>query len=167
MKALYKHILVMLLVAATGYTAAAQGSRSLLPDNRGNDRQSFRASPQRNLMPNAPGLQRLQNIKESFLKKRLSLTNDEAQQFWPLYRQYQDEMANVRRLKRLNNSDAQANGSEQVKKDLEYESKLVNLKKHYNDEFLKILPAEKVSLLYKSEREFNDEMINVLHERAD
>jgi len=166
MKALYKHILVMLLIVATGYTVAAQGNRSFLPDNRG-DRQSFKAAPQRNLMPNAPGLQRLQNIKEAFLKKRLSLTTDEAQQFWPLYRQYQDEMVNVRRLKRLNNSDAQANGSEQVKKDLEYESQLVNLKKRYNDEFLKILPAEKVSLLYKSEREFNDEMINVLHERAD
>lgn len=166
MKALYKHILVMLLFAATGYMAAAQSGRSFLPDNRG-DRQSFRAAPQRNIMPNAPGLKRLQNIKEAFIKKRLSLTSEEEQQFWPLYRQYQGEMVNVRRLKRLNNSDAQANGPEQVKKDLEYESKLVNLKKHYNDEFLKVLPAEKVSLLYKSEREFNDEMINVLHERAD
>lgn len=167
MKNIRQSILIILLFIATGYTASAQGARSFLPDNRGSYRQSFRAGPQRNLMPNAPALQRVQAIKESFLKKKLTLTSDEAQRFWPLYRQYQDEMGDVRRLKRLNNSDAQANGPEQVKKDLEYESRLVNIKKHYNDEFMKVLPAEKVSLLYKSEREFNDEMINVLHERAD
>lgn len=157
----------MLLFVVTGYSAVAQNGRSFLPENRGGDRQMFRAGPQRNIMPNAPALKRVQAIKESFLKKKLSLTSDEAQRFWPLYRQYQDEMGDVHRLKRVNNSDAQANGPEQVKKDLDYESQLVNLKKHYNDEFMKILPAEKVSLLYKSEREFNDEMINVLHERAD
>jgi len=43
---------------------------------------------------------------------------------------------------------------------------VVAIRKHYRDEFLKILPAEKVSELYKSEREFTDELIRQLSERS-
>ncbi|MFD2147617.1 hypothetical protein [Mucilaginibacter antarcticus] len=63
----------------------------------------------------------------------------------------------------MNNSDAQANGAEQVKKDMDYDAQLVNIRKHYNEEFLKILPSEKVSQLLKSERAFNDELLRKLH----
>ena len=38
--------------------------------------------------------------------------------------------------------------------------------KHYLDEFLRILPPEKISQLYKAEKEFNDEMLRQLSERS-
>jgi len=69
------------------------------------------------------------------------------------------------RLKRLNNTDAQVNGTEQVDKDLYYETQIVNIKQRFKNAFLKILPPEKVSELYKSEREFNDELVRSLSER--
>jgi hypothetical protein len=112
-----------------------------------------------------PGMRRIQVVKESFLSQQLALTRQQGEKFWPIYRQYQNELFEVRRLKRLNNSDAQANGAEQVKKDLDYDAQLVDIRKHYNEEFMKVLPPEKVSQLIKSEREFNDELVRKLHEQ--
>ncbi|MEO6148770.1 MAG: hypothetical protein ABIN95_02095 [Mucilaginibacter sp.] len=110
---------------------------------------------------------RLANIKRDYLSKQLDLTSEEAKKFWPLYKQYQQQLTNIRKLKRLNSTDAQANGTEQIKKELYYETELVNIRKRYQDEFLKILPPEKVSELYKSEREFNDQVIKQLSERSE
>jgi len=161
MKAFTRHIFIALLLLVMGYGAGAQG----IPRNSFRPSGSADRQPRFNQMPNAGGIQKVQAIKEKFLDQNLQLTTDEAARFWPLYRRYQDEVIEVRRLKRLNNSDAQANGREQVKKDLEYEGRLVEIKTRYNNEFLKILPPEKLSRLYKSEREFNDELIRKLNEQ--
>jgi len=109
---------------------------------------------------------KLYAARNKFLSQQLSLTNAEAQKFWPLYNQYQEELTAVLILRRMNNQSAQANGTEQIDKELAYDSQVVTIKKHYRDEFLKILPAEKVSMLYKSEREFNDEVKRQLNERS-
>jgi len=105
-------------------------------------------------------------VKEGFINKQLKFTPDESKAFWPLYRQYVQEQTAVRILKRLNNTNASPDGTEQIDKELEYEQQLVAIRKHYRDEFLKILPPEKVSQLYKSEHTFNDEVLKQLSERS-
>lgn len=163
MKAFTRHIFIALLLLAVGYDAGAQGipRNSFRPGgSNGNNRQQFNQAPS----ATGTGRQRVQAIKETFLDKKLQLTTDEAARFWPMYRKYQDELSEVLRLKRLNNSDAQANGREQIKKNLEYDSRSVDIKTRYNDVFLKILPPEKLSILYKSEREFSDEVIRMIGE---
>lgn len=110
---------------------------------------------------------KLANAKKDYFERQLNLTAAESKKFWPLYRQYQQQLVNIRRLKRLNNSSAQPNGQEQINKELYYETELVNIHKRYNEEFLKIMPAEKVSALYKSEKQFNDEVLKQLSERSE
>jgi hypothetical protein len=134
-----------------------------------NMRSNFRPTPAPNA--NLTNLKARRNPKldaarNRFIEKQLALTDGEARKFWPLYNQYQEELTAVRILKRLNNSSSQANGTEQINKDLSYDSQIVAIRKHYRDEFLKILPAEKVSELYKSEHEFTDELIRQLSERS-
>lgn len=159
-KAFTKYIFITLLLFAIGYGAVAQNipRNGFRPSNPPLGRQRF------NQAPNATGVRKVQAIKETFLDQKLQLTADEAARFWPVYRKYQDEMMEVLRLKRLNNSDAQANGREQIKKNLEYDGRMVEIRTRYNDVFLKILPPEKLSILYKSEREFSDEVIRMLNE---
>ncbi|MGF7079922.1 hypothetical protein [Mucilaginibacter sp. UYCu711] len=155
---LFKHVFVVLVISCISYSAYSQNSRMQLREqklNSGNN--AVRAQNS--------GMRRVQVVKEAFLNQQLALTRAQAERFWPVYRRYQNELFEVRRLKRLNNSDAQANGAEQVKKDLDYEAQLVDIKKHYNEEFMKILPPEKISQLIKSEREFNDELVRKLHEQ--
>lgn len=155
MNKLSKHIFVILLILCISYPAFSQNMRRQLRQQNFNNRA---------IRPN-PGMRRIQVVKEEFIGRQLSLSRGQAAKFWPIYRQYQNELSEVRGLKRLNNSDAQANGTEQVKKDMEYDGQLVDLRKHYYEEFMKVLPPEKVSKLIKSEREFTDELIRKLHEQ--
>ncbi|AYL97062.1 hypothetical protein HYN43_017880 [Mucilaginibacter celer] len=110
---------------------------------------------------------KLEAARNRYISRQLDLTDDEANKFWPLYNQYQQELTAVRILKRLNNSNSSANGTEQIDKEIYYESQLVGIRKRYRDSFSKILPPEKVSILYKSEQEFNDELIKQLSERSE
>jgi len=107
---------------------------------------------------------RVESVKINFLRVRLNLPPYQAQKFFPLYQEYQQELFNVRKLKRQNNLSA-ANGQEQVNKELFYENEIVQIKIKFNNAFLKVLPPNKVSELYKSEREFNDELVRQLSER--
>jgi Spy/CpxP family protein refolding chaperone len=152
---LYKHIFIVLLLSVVSYTGYSQNLRMQARPQS----QQFKAE-----RPMAAGMRRIQVVKEGFIAQQLNLTRAQADKFWPIYRQYQNDLIEVRRLKRLNNSDAQSNGVEQVKKDLNYDEQLVNIRKHYNEEFMKVLPPEKVSQLIKAEREFNDELVRKLHE---
>jgi hypothetical protein len=129
----------------------------------------FRMRPVQRGIPERPrpaAVRKIEQVKENYIGQRLNLTNEESKAFWPLYRQYVQDQTAVRILKRQNNSSNTPNGTEQIDKDLQYETELLNIRKHYKDEFLKILPPEKVSQLYKSEREFNDEVLRQLSERS-
>jgi hypothetical protein len=129
----------------------------------------FRMRPVQQGVPVRPrpaAVRKIEQVKENYIGQRLNLTNEESKAFWPLYRQYVQDQTAVRILKRQNNSNNTPNGTEQIDKDLQYETELLNIRKHYKDEFLKILPPEKVSQLYKSEREFNDEVLRQLSERS-
>jgi hypothetical protein len=112
-----------------------------------------------------PGM-RVERVKEAYIGQQLRLTPVEGSAFWPLYRQYVQDQTAVRILKRQNSSTNSPGGTQQIDRELEYEQQLVEIRKHYTDEFLKILPPQKVSLLYKSELQFNDEMLNILKERT-
>ena len=114
--------------------------------------------------PNAG--RRMELVKEGFISRQLKLTPEESKAFWPLYHQYVREMTAVRVLKRANNSSNTPDGPEQVDKELAYEQQLVEIRKHYKEEYQKILPPEKLSELYKSERLFNDEVLKQLSERT-
>lgn len=87
---------------------------------------------------------RLQAYKIAFLTKKLNLTPEEAQQFWPIYNKYENEMRAARVEGRTS------------KKEIETEEKILNIRKKYNSEFTKALSTEKVNTLFRSEREFGN-----------
>ena len=96
---------------------------------------------------------RLQAYKIAFLTKKLNLTSEEAQKFWPIYNKYEAELRSARREGRAS------------KKEIETEEKILNIRKKYNGEFEKALPKEKVNELFKSEREFGNSVQREMMER--
>ncbi|MBS7564536.1 hypothetical protein KHS38_08975 [Mucilaginibacter sp. Bleaf8] len=144
-----KHIIIAILLF-TGF----EGFSQFVPPA------SFREN-----RANTGTVRKLDAVKENYVKDKLNLSDSEGAKFWPVYRQYHSEIAEIRRKKRLNNSSAQTNGADQVKMEMYYDEKLVEIKRRYTQEFLKILPPQKVSLIFKSEREFTDELIRQLGER--
>jgi hypothetical protein len=108
---------------------------------------------------------RIKEIKTAYITQKLNLTADQSSKFWPLYTQYQEEMFAVQTEIRQNNSPLQTNGKDQVMNELSLDEKKNNIKRRYANEFMKILPPEKVSLIYKSEKEFQDEIIKAMRDK--
>lgn len=97
---------------------------------------------------------RLEAFKIAYLTKKLNLSPEEAQRFWPIYNKYQQEL----RSTRMDNRQQPAN-------EIEREERILNIRKKYNDEFSRALNKEKVNTLYKSEREFGAMVQKELMER--
>ncbi len=96
---------------------------------------------------------RLEAYKIAYLTKKLNLSPQEAQRFWPLYNQYQKEL----RSARVDNR--------QQKNEIQMEEKILDIKKKYDGQFSKALDKDKVNTLYRSEREFNMMVQKELMER--
>jgi len=97
---------------------------------------------------------RLQAYKIAFLTKKLELSPEEAQRFWPIYNNYEADMRNARVEKRQGNDN-----------EIEADERVLNIRKKYNTDFSKVLSADKVNTLFRSEKEFGNVVQKELQER--
>ena len=86
---------------------------------------------------------RLEVLKIAYITKRLDLSPEEAQKFWPIYNQYSLELK-VARLKAINNKSSE----------IELDENLLNIRKKYSTQFSQVLPPPKVDAFFRSEKEF-------------
>ncbi len=111
--------------------------------------------------PNGRG--QLDAARVAFMTQQINLTPEEAQQFWPVYNNYQKEAdalllerARIRKDKKAAPDDDD---------ELAFKSKMLDLQKKYRSEFIRILPKEKAAGVYRAEREFRQNLINELGNR--
>jgi len=97
---------------------------------------------------------RIEALKIGYLTKKLNLSTEEAQKFWPIYNQYMTEIRKTRQDARQNKEG-----------ELPTEEKLLNIRKKYNGEFNKALSTEKVNQFFKAEKEFGTVLQKELMER--
>ena len=84
---------------------------------------------------------RLETFKIAYLTRKLNLSIDEAQKFWPLYNKYVDEIRQVKTKDR--NLD-----------EIAFEERVVNIRKKYKSEFTYEIPEERVNQFFKANKEF-------------
>lgn len=92
--------------------------------------------------------QTIEALKVAFISKELNLTPDEAQKFWPVYNQYTKEIVEVIK----NNPD------DALKK----EEAVLNVRKKYNDQFIKIVGSQRTNHLFTAEKNFHQVLIKAL-----
>lgn len=153
MKEWVRNIFILLLLC-TSLTSFAQGGRP--HDGRGRREVVIIRRPN--------GNKKLDEVKKSYLAQHLVLSPQQSERFWPIYDQYQSELDEVLSLRRANNSDTEPNGTDQFDRELNYQQKITDIQKHYYNEFLKVLPPEKASQVFKSERDFKFELLRRLKE---
>lgn len=86
---------------------------------------------------------RVEALKIAFITRKLDLTPEEAQKFWPIFNKYSDELKKTHQeLKNRPTSE------------IEKEEKMLSLRKKYHGEFQKALSAEKANNYFKIEKEF-------------
>ena len=95
---------------------------------------------------------KLKAYQIAFLTKKLNLTPEEAQRFWPVFNKYEDEIRTIRQQNR------QA-------PEVEVEEKMLNVRKKYYDEFSRVLNKERADRVFKADREFKDGVRRELMER--
>src|ERR1019366_1920448 len=93
--------------------------------------------------------EKIQSLKIAFITQKLQLTPSEAEKFWPIYNEYDNEVHGLQ----LDNNDPNPLGKEE---------KLLNIRKKYLSSFEKILGPDKTNRLFNAERDFRGILIRRL-----
>lgn len=108
---------------------------------------------------------RIRAAEIAYLAQKLDLTPDEAQKFWPLYNQYTKEVEILIAERRKRNKTPQQDRQTSDDKELGYERRMLDIKTHYSQEFQKVLPPAKAGNVFRSEREFRNQLIRTMKDR--
>ena len=93
--------------------------------------------------------EKIQALKIAFITQKLGLSAEEAQRFWPVYNQYQNEMKSTYR----ENRDGDV---------IENDERLLNIRKKYRPEFAKVLGQSRINTFFSAEKEFRGVLIQHL-----
>lgn len=112
--------------------------------------------------PGPKARQRVEAAKIAFITHRLDLSTSEAQQFWPIYNNYQKEMEALIRQRAMDKKNGNVSDGDDG---LEFESSRLEIQKRYSQQFFKVLPKPKALAVFKAEREFRQKLIKELGDR--
>ncbi|HMT96851.1 MAG TPA: hypothetical protein PKC62_09205 [Ferruginibacter sp.] len=94
---------------------------------------------------NDPG-QKIQALYIAFISRELKLTEAEAQKFWPVHTEFDNEVKAVK--PEMNELDRQ--------------QAVLNIKKKYQDRFVKIIGPDRTNNFYKVDAEFRKKLVERL-----
>lgn len=111
--------------------------------------------------------ERIEARKIAFLSDKLELTPTLAQQFWPIYNEYEDAIHAVRKNCRqfVNDEKGEVSADVTLSKLVEHEEKQLEIKKKYIAQFKDLIGSKKTLDLLKFDREFKEKMIKDLRHR--
>jgi hypothetical protein len=93
--------------------------------------------------------EKIQSLKIAFITQKLQLTAGEAEKFWPVYNEYDNEIRSVPK------------GGDAILTD----QKLLDIRKKYMSPFQKVIGPQKLNKLFNAERDFRDILIRRLQNR--
>jgi hypothetical protein len=120
--------------------------------------------------PNPENLERLNNFKIGFFTKKLNFTTDEAEKFWPVYNEYQNQrnMIQLEKIKliRYFNQNESTMSNDQLS---ETGDKLVDcivresaLAVSFHKKLKEVLPPAKVIRYYQAENQYKAQLLTEL-----
>jgi hypothetical protein len=96
--------------------------------------------------------EKIQSLKIAFITQKLQLTSDEAERFWPIYNDYDNEIRNIQ----LDSRDGNV---------IDKQQKLLDVRKKYASSFEKVIGPQKVNKLFNAESDFRAVLIRRLQNR--
>ena len=115
--------------------------------------------------------EKLKALKVAFITERLDLTQEEAQEFWPIYNTYEDNERKLRMDTFEERKDldietlSETEANELINNFTKAENERHQLKQTFIEEIRKVLPAKKVILLKKAEDDFKRQMLEQFKRR--
>ena len=122
-----------------------------------------------------PNFERLDAYKIAFFTKRLNLTSQEAERFWPVYNEYQDKKNGIQQQRILLARNSNQNSVNMNDKELtDAGDKLISLQMEeadlaleFHKKFKEILSPVKVLRLYQAENQYRLTLLNELRDRKE
>lgn len=120
-----------------------------------------------------PNRERLNAYKIAFFTKRLNLTPQEAEKFWPVYNGYQEEKNKIlserveinRNFNQNELNMSQKEMTEAGDRLIDLEIREANLAREFHIKIKQILPPVKVMRLYQAENLYKQQLLKELQER--
>ena len=114
--------------------------------------------------------EKIKALKVAFITERLSLTETEAQKFWPIYNVYETEKDKQRRegyekQHKISEDMTEAQSKTVLNELISLEKDRQNTRIHYIESLLKVMPAKKIIKLRIAEEEFNRKMLHEYKKR--
>ncbi len=97
--------------------------------------------------------EKIRALEVAFISRKLNLTTDEAQKFWPVYNEYKTDMRSVV-------------GPKEKRKEidvLDKEEKVLEVRKKYKDRFTQAVGEKKMNQFFQAEHEFRGVLLNRLN----
>ncbi|WP_369994066.1 sensor of ECF-type sigma factor [Winogradskyella sp.] len=118
--------------------------------------------------------ERIKAQKVAFITEKLELTSEEAQQFWPIYNEFEAKIEKIKSedLRPLKKEMRQGDVSDKrageiLEKLLEAETEMHNAKLELAEDLKKVIPAKKIIMLNVAEDQFNQKLLDKLKEFRD
>ena len=109
--------------------------------------------------------QKIRTHKIAFITDRLSLSEKEAEKFWPIYREYENEKKALREERIFKNWKDEMTDQEadkMLENIMDIKSKDLEIEKKYVSKFKQVISTKKIMQLYKAERDFKSKMVEYI-----
>lgn len=116
------------------------------------------------------GRQRIEAARIAFITERLGLTPEEAEKFWPVYREFNQKRMEIRQqFEQARKNQGEASNEEQQRRLLEMElqakQRELDLEKEYSGRLLQTITPQKLLALRKAETEFREMVLRQIQQR--
>ncbi|HRH62802.1 MAG TPA: hypothetical protein PLI68_05695 [Bacteroidia bacterium] len=117
--------------------------------------------------------EKVEAMKIAYLTNKLELTPTEAQQFWPVFNEFEAKIQAIRQNRRKDSREGQDNLDQLSDKEVEtlidsevaFRQKELDVMKEYHSKFKAVLPIRKVAKLYRAQEDFKRELLKKIQER--
>ena len=111
--------------------------------------------------------EKIEAARIAYITDQLALTPEEAEKFWPIYREFAQKRRHIRQEIREAGRNAEPGKSDQeiVEQQLKAKQKELDLEIDYSGRLLKVISAQKLRSLPQAERRFRQMIIDQIHRR--
>ena len=121
-------------------------------------------------IPQAPDQKvrdKIEAARIAYITDQLQLTPEEAEKFWPIYREFSTKRREIRQQLRNVSREASPDKTDQEVVDQQFEIKQqeLDLEKDYSGRLLKVISAQKLKSLPQAERKFRQMILDQIQRR--
>lgn len=119
---------------------------------------------------NREAMKRIESARIALITERLELSPEQAEKFWPVFREYTTERREIRQKFREERKDldiqnlTDEQSEELVHKSMEMKQHELDLESKYSDRFLKVISPKQLLELNAAERDFQKMLLRRIQE---